>query len=163
MFYGKDSDRDEIFHHGDLGLSVEAVADWFFVDVGGRYAQSIVDPAQPANRNNLFGVGNLVDTASATITPALRHTFGKVDLLADYTRGFVDYRDTLDDGVALPAQTQDSDNEEANFSLGSAMAAPLSHGWPAIAGSAPSTTRCCRSSTSVQTARSACASRTRCA
>jgi uncharacterized protein (PEP-CTERM system associated) len=119
LFYEKNSDRDEIFHHGDLGLSVEAVPDWFFVDVGGRYAQSIVDPAQPANRGNLFGVGNLIDTASATITPALRHTFGKVDLVADYTRGFVDYRDTLDDGAAIPAQAEDSDNEEANFSLGS--------------------------------------------
>ena len=118
LFYEKDSGRNEVFHHGDLGLSVEAVQEWFFVDVGGRYSQSIVDPAQPASRNNMFAVGNLLDTASATITPALRHTFGKVDLLADYTRGFVDYRDTLDDGVGVPAQAEDSDNEEANFSLG---------------------------------------------
>ncbi len=119
LFYEQNSDRNEIFHNGNLGLSIEAVPDWFFVDVGGRYAQSIVDPTQPVSRNNLFSVGNLVDTASGTITPSLQHTFGKVALGADYTRGFVDYRDTLDDSGATPGQAEDSDNEAANFSLGS--------------------------------------------
>lgn len=118
LFYEKDGDRNEVFHQGDLGMNIEAVPDWFFLDLGGRYAQSIVDPTQPANRGNLFGVGNLVDTAAATITPSLQHAFGEVELSAAYTRGFVDYRGALDDGTAVPDQAEDSDNEEANLSLG---------------------------------------------
>ena len=69
LFYESDSDRDEVFHRGTANLNLEAIPEWFFVEVGGQYQQSIIDPRQPTNQQNLFDVGNTADVGSARVAP----------------------------------------------------------------------------------------------
>jgi uncharacterized protein (PEP-CTERM system associated) len=119
LFYEDDSDLNDVLHNANLSSDITAVEDWFFIGIDGSYFQSLLDPQQPQNINNLFDVGNTSDTATGRITPELRHRFGGVEFDASYSYGIVDYRDESDD----PQQSvllDDSINEEGIAQLSTA-------------------------------------------
>jgi uncharacterized protein (PEP-CTERM system associated) len=119
LFYEKDSEQNDAFHNASVSADITAVEDWFFIGMDGSYFQSIVDPEQPVNTNNLFNVGNTSDTAAGRITPQLRHRFSSVQVDASYSLGWVDYRDS---GTSQQTLLDDSRNEDAVAQLSSADA-----------------------------------------
>lgn len=118
LFYEDDSDLNDVLHNASLSMDITAVEDWFFVGIDGSYFQSLLDPEQPQNTNNLFNVGNTTDTAAGRIMPELRHRFGGVLFDASYSVGVVDYRDSGDAQQAL--LLDDSRNDEGIVQLSTA-------------------------------------------
>lgn len=116
LFYEEQDDLNEVIHNAALSAAITAVENWLFVDLDGSYFQSLVDPRQPANTDNIFGVGNTSDTAAGKVTPRLQHRFGDAQLVASYAVGFVDYRDS---GNSSQVVLDDSRNEEGLAELSS--------------------------------------------
>jgi hypothetical protein len=117
LFYTDDSDRNETFHQLEFSSDLTFVPDMLFLDVGASIAQQLVDPAGPANPNNLFDVGNYVDGVALRARPYLSHEFSGVQVDAEYGYAHVEY-DEIDPGTALPSE--DSENTVAVASVGGA-------------------------------------------
>jgi hypothetical protein len=115
FFYQKESDRDTSFHEASAATSAEVVRDWFFIDASGAYSQQIIDPTRPTNNNFLFDVGNLTDTLSASVTPAILHEFDFALLDVSYTRGILDYKQSGD----VNSLTSDADTEQRRAAVSS--------------------------------------------
>jgi hypothetical protein len=117
LFYTDDSDRNETFHQLEFSSDLTFVPDMLFLDVGASIAQQLVDPAGPANPNNLFDVGNYVDGVALRARPYLSHDFSGVQVDAEYGYAHVEY-DEIDPGTALPSE--DSENSAIVTSVGGA-------------------------------------------
>ncbi|MGQ0834931.1 MAG: TIGR03016 family PEP-CTERM system-associated outer membrane protein [Gammaproteobacteria bacterium] len=111
----------EVYHKGNLGVVLRAVPDWLSVDLAGVYQQSVVDPTQPHNVDNLFRVANTADTFSARVTPALHHAFRAIRLDAEYSYGVVEYKG-IDGTDPLDPSLAESTYQDASLSLGSSDA-----------------------------------------
>ena len=88
-FYGGGQHGHDTYQTGNLSAEGTVVPDWFFLDLVGGQAQSVVDPTRNANINLLFPVGNIANESGATGTPVLRHKFTRVQVDASYSWGFV--------------------------------------------------------------------------
>jgi hypothetical protein len=115
-WYGGSEHGHSTLQQGILYTETQLAQDWLFVDLGGSIGQSVVDPSlSPALSNGLFPTGNVANESLGAVTPIVRHKFGAVQLLAQYSWGFVHYQP-----VGTVAQTlPDAENQDGTFRLGS--------------------------------------------
>jgi uncharacterized protein (PEP-CTERM system associated) len=82
-------------HHNGLGNATWTVApDALFVDVWGSYTQQPIDPTQPRNVNNLYGVGNTTDEIRATVSPYYQREFTDTSALLRYSASSARFTDS---------------------------------------------------------------------
>jgi uncharacterized protein (PEP-CTERM system associated) len=116
LYFEESDGNEEIFHTGELGVNLEAIPEWLFLELGATHTQTVIDPTQPQNINNLFASGNTADATSARISPILRHAFGQVELEASYTQGLLDY-DEVEDPDQSDFSLDDSENRNTSVAL----------------------------------------------
>jgi len=90
--YFSDIDENRSYHQLNANGTVSVLPDWFLVSARANYGQVVEDADGAVNYNNLFITNNQRDVFSASITPTLRHDFGRVTAEASYSVGFVDYK-----------------------------------------------------------------------
>jgi hypothetical protein len=119
----EDSDFDDVSHRLSANGAWVAIPEWFRVSAQASYDDSVIDPRAGLNYGSLgiFGPGNLVETATASVAPELQHRFGWAEFTARYAYGRTWY---LDEGKGQPAvgfvSNQDSTDQSAYVSLGTA-------------------------------------------
>jgi hypothetical protein len=121
LWYLDNDDFNDSFHNLDANGDWVAVPDWFTVAARGTYGQHIIDPQRTVNVENLFATANLTDYAAASVTPVLKHKFGRTEIDAEFNYGFVDYNEhiTGDDTQIAPFSLDDSVNSNFSFRFGS--------------------------------------------
>lgn len=105
------------------------VQELFYVDGQASYLDSVIDPSGGLNYGGIgiFSPENLVETATASVSPTLRKQFGGIEALADYSYGRVWYLDVPDDldGIGVLG-TDDSTDQSLRLAVGTADSdAPL--------------------------------------
>jgi hypothetical protein len=120
------SQYDDVSHELAANGRWNAVSEWFYVDGDASYVDTVIDPANGLNygRLGIFGASNLVEQATASISPTLRKQFDELLLQASYSYGRVWY---IDAGKGQPTTPgfgfvahDDSEDQNANVSLGTA-------------------------------------------
>ena len=114
LFYKQDGDRDDVFHDFIGTGSGELIEDRLFLDLGGRYDQRNIDPANRQATSNLFDTDNRTDVASLSISPWLQQPIGeRANATARYTWYKTDYRNSDD----TSGNIQDSDTTRIDLGL----------------------------------------------
>lgn len=119
----EESDFDDLSHRLGANGNWHAVPEWFSVSGQASYTDGVIDPRDGLNYGGLgiFGPGNLVETAVASVSPLLQHRFNVVEFTAQYTYGRTWY---LDEGKGQPTvgfvSDQDSTDQSAYVSVGTA-------------------------------------------
>ncbi|MDB6100263.1 MAG: hypothetical protein JWO52_262 [Gammaproteobacteria bacterium] len=85
LWFNDHSDLNSRHHNGRANASWIVSPNLFFVDGWVSYVQQTVDPTQPINQGNLFGVGNVANRFTAYLAPTLQHDFGEVTGLLRYS------------------------------------------------------------------------------
>lgn len=121
----EDSDANDVSHRLEANGEWLAVPEWFALRGQATYGDTIIDSRAGLNYGGLgtFGQGNLAEVATATGSPILRHRFGDLEVVAQYSYGRTWY---LDEGKGLAPSAfdlgRDAIDQSANFSFGTAEA-----------------------------------------
>ncbi len=92
LWYANDSDRNDTFHQAGAYGEVVAVPEWFFIDAGAGYSQTIISPEAPVSVNNLSVTDNRTNASTVTVNPYLHHRFSDQFVVrAEYQVDRVDY------------------------------------------------------------------------
>jgi hypothetical protein len=114
-WYGGTQHGRSTYQQGTLYAETQVAPEWLYLDLGGAISQSVVDPSLTPTLSSLFPTGNLANETLGSVTPILRHNFSAVQLLAQYSWGFIHYQP-----IGAVAQTlPDADNQDGTFRLGS--------------------------------------------
>jgi uncharacterized protein (PEP-CTERM system associated) len=76
LFDGQSSHEQAVHNVGAGNVSWAAVPNLLFLDARAAYTQQTVDPTQPNNNGNLFGVSNQTNELDAVVAPYLKRDFG---------------------------------------------------------------------------------------
>jgi len=115
-YYSGGEHGHSTFQNGTLTSEARLVPDWIFLDLGGGLGQSTVDPALTSSISALFPTGNFANESNGTATPIIRHAFGAVQVLAEYSWGFLHYQPVGQVNGTLP----DANNQGGTFKLSNA-------------------------------------------
>lgn len=119
----EDSDFNDVSQRLGANGEWNVVPEWFSLRGQATYDDAVIDPRVSANYGGLgiFGAGNLTEYATASLSPLLRHRFGDLEAIAQYTYGRTWY---FDEGKGQPVlgfvSNQDSTDEAVNLSFGTA-------------------------------------------
>ena len=135
----EDSDYNDVSQHLAANGEWNAIPEWFTLAAQALYSDAIIDSSQGLNYGGLgmFGAGNLVEVATASVTPRFRHRFSDVVIDTRYSYGRTWY---LDEGKGQQptfgfTENQDSTDQEFNASIALAddasarLNADLSYDW----------------------------------
>jgi hypothetical protein len=113
--YMDHSEFNQTYHQAQANGNYLVIPDWFTLGGHAAYSQTIVDPERSINVQNLFPTKNLADVLTAAATPSLDHSFGKAEIHASYSAGFVDYKGTAPAALDLA----DAHNRDLEASVNS--------------------------------------------
>ena len=91
LLFSNRSDLDAVHNTGAGNVSWTAMPNLLFVEARASYTQQTIDPTEPNNNGNLFGVGNVTNEFDAVVAPYLKRDFGTMTGLLRYEESISDF------------------------------------------------------------------------